>query len=103
MTYLCDREVVAMLDCGNKLKRIGFIVPYPHTDIFGFWYYVPILHLTIEAQRFAAKRIAVEAEAEAARITAEAEAARIAEAGAARIAEAAKAARIAAMIARRDA
>ena len=75
-------------------------MPYPHTDDLGFWYHVPILHLTIEAKLFAARRIATEAEAEAARITAEAEAARIAEAKAVRIAEEAKAAKIAAMIAR---
>jgi hypothetical protein len=49
MAYLRDRDAVAMLDCDNKLKRIEFLVPCPHTDDFGFWYHAPILHLTIEA------------------------------------------------------
>ena len=95
MAYLRDRELVAMLDC-DKLKRIGFLEPCRHTDDFGFWYHVTILNLSIEAQLFAHRRIAAEAEAEAARIAAEAEA--IAEA--ARIAAEVKAARIATMFAR---
>ena len=58
---------------------------------------MPILNLSIEVQLFAPRRIAAEAKAEAARIAAEAEAARIPEAEAARIAKDAKAARIADM------
>ena len=78
MANLCDREVVAMMDC-NKFKRIGFLVPCRHTHDFAFWYHALILNLSIMAQLYASRRIAVEAKAEAARIAAEAEA--ITEAG----------------------
>ena len=35
MIYLCDREVVAMLDYDSS-RRIGFLVPCTHEDGIGF-------------------------------------------------------------------
>jgi len=38
MTYLCNRELVAMLDY-DLSRRIGFLVPCTHEDGIEFWYY----------------------------------------------------------------
>jgi hypothetical protein len=100
MTYLHDREVVAMLDYDSS-SRIGFLVPCTHEDGIGFWYYTSMKQLTLWTNVLATRKIA--AEIEATRIAAEIEAARIAvEVEAARIAVDVEAARIAAVIARRN-
>jgi hypothetical protein len=94
MTYLHDREAVAMID-NNYENRIGLLVP--HMESIGEWYFSRMDQLTLWRKVLAKKRITTEAEAETARIAMEAEAARIAtEAEAARIAAEAEAARIAA-------
>jgi hypothetical protein len=91
MTYLCDREVVAMLDYDSS-SRVGFLVPCIHEDGIGFWHYTSIKQLTLWRNVLAARKIA--AEIEAARIAVEAEVARkiAAEIEAARIAVEAEAA-----------
>ena len=91
MTYLCDREAVAMID-NNYENRIGLLVP--HMESIGEWYFSRMDQLTLWRKVLAKKRITTEAEAETARIAMEAEAARIAtEAEAARIAAEAEASR----------
>ena len=78
ITYLRDREMMAMLDC-DSVKMMGFLVPCTHTDSTEFWYHAPVDTFTVQsnvlAARFAAEREAeAEAKAKAARIAAEAEA-----------------------------
>jgi hypothetical protein len=95
MMYLCNNEMVAVLDC-NSAGRARFLVPYTNTDSIGFWYHVLKHCLTLQAKVLAARKIAAQAKAKA-----KAKAARIAaevKAEADRIATEAKATRIAAEV-----